>query len=216
MTKPAYELVDPRPFAKEAPYTFFLPSPRALAAVRPGDKVYLDFCAVPARTKWESERMWVVVREISHGRLRGVLDHEPDDMPGLSRGDVVDFELWHILQLDFAEPVPEGVFDDDTREYWERCLVDEAILTGELKVEYLYREEPDPARAGDPYPDSGWRFRGDMRGCTDEQVQEREATYIALGKVLNQDDSWLHLIDEPVGSAFERDWETGEFEPVES
>src|SRR5690349_16217405 len=201
-----YVLVDPRPIAKEAPYTFFLPSPQWLAAVKPGDKVYLDFEAVPRRTKWESERMWVVVTERNGDKLVGVLDHEPDDMPGVSKGESVAFETWHILQVDLTDPGANARLPDGDREYWERCLVDCAVLDGELKVGYLYRETPDMGEPNDRYPDSGWRIRADMRGQTDDQIAAREAAYVALGAVLNQDDSWLHLIDEPIGSAFERDF----------
>jgi hypothetical protein len=43
---------------------------------------------------------------------------------------------------------------------------------------------------------------------------ERGAAYVALGAVLNRDDSWLELIDAPIGSAFMRDFETGAYEPV--
>lgn len=63
----------------------------------------------------------------------------------------------------------------------------------------------------DTYPDSGWRIRADWRGLTDDQHEARDAEYIALGKVLNVDDSWLHLIDAPTGARFIRDWETGLF-----
>jgi len=31
--------------------------------------------------------------------------------------------------------------------------------------------------------------------------------------VLNQDDSWVHLIDQPEGSAFIRDWDKDQFVP---
>lgn len=209
-----YRLIDPRPIAKEAPYTFFLPSADELAAVVPGDKAYLDFCAVPPRHKWESERMWVKVTERDGERLHGQLEHDPDDMPGVAKGEEVSFETWHILRLDFADPVVADRFGTGEREYWERCLVDQAVIDGELKVEYLYRETPDMSRKDDDYPDSGWRIRGDTRGASDEDIQKRDAAYVALGLVLNTDDSWLHLIDKPVGSAFERDYRTNTFKPV--
>ncbi|WP_294260458.1 DUF2185 domain-containing protein [uncultured Sphingomonas sp.] len=37
---------------------------------------------------------------------------------------------------------------------------------------------------------------------------------MALGKVLNRDDRWLHLIDAPIGSAFQRG-EDGTFHPAD-
>jgi hypothetical protein len=65
----------------------------------------------------------------------------------------------------------------------------------------------------DRFPDSGWRIRGDPRGASVEQLGSREVAYIALGAVLNRDDTWLHLIDEPVGARFEKDFERGIFVP---
>jgi hypothetical protein len=32
-----------------------------------------------------------------------------------------------------------------------------------------------------------------------------------VGVVLNKDDTWLHLIDEPIGARFEKDFERGVF-----
>lgn len=213
MTKDHYTLLDPRPMAKEAPYTFFLPSAEELAALRPGDRVYLDFKATPARTKWESERMWVDITAADGDSLRGSLAHEPDDIPGLSRGALIDFERWHALQVEFADPSRAASFGQGPREYWERCLVDEAVLRGELQVGYLYREAPSMGESDDPYPDSGWRIRGDLRKASDEEIAGRNALHVALGAVLNCDDSWLSVIDAPVGSAFERDFEGGDWIP---
>ncbi|WP_293973302.1 DUF2185 domain-containing protein [Sphingopyxis sp.] len=83
------------------------------------------------------------------------------------------------------------------------------MLDGRLKAEYLYRQEPDPPGEGDAYPDSGWRFRYDTRSLTDTEYDNPSFSYIAIAKVLNRDDSWLHLIDVHAGSAFLRDWATG-------
>ena len=159
--------------------------------------------------------MWVIVTEAAGLHLTGTLDNDPLDMPQLKAGDRVIFERQQIIDIVWNEdrscPPPSA---PERRSYWDRCFVDDQIVDGQLKVEYLYREEPDPPREGDKYPDSGWRFRCDTRGLTDEEYENPSFSYIAIGKVLNGDDSWLHLIDAPVGSAFLRNWETGEFAPT--
>ncbi|MBO9698539.1 MAG: DUF2185 domain-containing protein, partial [Sphingopyxis sp.] len=130
--------------------------------------------------------------------------------------DAVRFERHHIIDLiwsDERETQPPPA--PPRREYWERCFVDSCVLDGDVPVYYLYREEPDDTDDDDTYPDGGWRIRGDWRDISEEEFEERKCDYIAVGKVLNEDDSWLHLIDAPTGSAFIRDDETGEFVPCE-
>jgi hypothetical protein len=209
-----YVLDDPRPIAAEAPYTYFLPSFEELEALAEGDLVQLVFRPVPAREKWGAERMWVTIVAVSGDALTGRLDSDPDDMPCLRPGDLVEFLPYNAIDCIWSEtrsePPPAQV---KVRSYWERCLVDRCVVDDHVPVHFLYREEPELAAEGDKYPDSGWRIRGDYRSLSDEEIQARETSYIAIGPVLNADDSWLHLIDSPVGSAFIRDWETGEFGP---
>lgn len=212
-----YVIDDPRPIADEAPYTYFLPSENELLALAPGDSAKINFRSIPPGRIWEAERMWVAITAAQNDALTGTLDNDPSDMPQLRYGDTIAFRRSDVIDLMWSDnrtvAPPTG---PERREYWDRCLVDDCVLTGDVKVHYLYREEPDPERADDRFPDSGWRIRGDYRSLSDEEIDNRETRYIALGKVLNEDDSWLHLIDAPVGSAFVRNWQTGAFEPEEN
>lgn len=211
---PLYTLDDPRPIAVQSPYTFWLPSPAELAALAPGDLVKLIFRPTEARG-WGAERMWVTIDRIDGDTLAGRLDNEPYDIPGLSCGDCVLFRRHHVIDRRWAdERASEPPAPLPWRDYWDRCLVDRCVTDEDVPVHYLYREQPDLAQEDDEYPDSGWRIRGDYRGIGDEELDAREVEYVALGSVLNTDDSWLHLIDAPVGSAFVRDWDRGEFVPV--
>ena len=57
------------------------------------------------------------------------------------------------------------------RDYWQGCLVDQCVLEGVSKVQYLYRETPTITRAGHQYPDSGWRIRAAVRYISEEQLR---------------------------------------------
>lgn len=211
-----YEIDDPRPIAESAPYTFFLPSENEVLALEPGDLAKIVFRSIPPGREWDAERMWVLITAVDGEDLTGTLDNHPSDMPQLSTGDEVRFRRSHVIALDWGEersvpPPPQA----EHREYWERCLVDCCVVDDGIEIEYIYREEPDMADPDDAYPDSGWRIRGDFRDIDDAELEDRKFEYIALGVVLNRDDSWLRLIDSPIGAAFMRNWETGLFEPCE-
>ena len=207
----SYLVLDPRPDAASAPYTFFLPSPLEIAAVGEGDLVKLMFEYTHDIEKWAIERMWVIVQEVKGEAVRGLLDNDPSEPTStLTAGDTILFERHDILAILWASP-ETAPRPHCYQEYWDRCLVDQCVLDGTEPVEFIYREEPDMASEGDKHPDSGWRIRGRMGDATDEDAEARKIAYVALGAVLNRDDSWLHLIDEPIGRALMRDFDTGKY-----
>lgn len=207
MKRAPFILEDPRPRQAGAPYTFFLPHLEQLKALDIGDFVKLIFIPTTDGTKYDVERMWVEISEMIGTEFHGKLANQLDDIPGLTIGDLVSFQAWHIIDIEFDDQKKISPLNLLRPTYYERCLVDCCVLTGDALIHYIYREEPDSHEEGDAYPDSGWRIRGDWRGLTDAQIDAREAEHAALGHVLNEDDSWLHLLDSPIGSGFIRDWE---------
>ncbi len=204
-----YAIDDPRPIAKEAPYTYFIPSAVHIDSLQVGDLAQLSFRGVPGNNV---ERMWVEITERNNDEYNGKLVNTPLDLPQLRLGHLVRFKPFHCIGFRTDRNIPES---PKVREYWDRCMVDRCVLDDGIPIYYIYREEPDMTQEGDKYPDSGWRIRGDYRNVSDEEFEARKHEYIALGKVLNADDSWIHLIDSPIGSAFMRNFESGKYEPYE-
>jgi hypothetical protein len=219
----SYSLMHGPTLRKEAPYTFFLPHPWLVTAIRVGDLVKLGFEYEDPGEKWGGERMWVEVTKIEGDHFEGQLANEPDE-PILKYRQQVIFRPDNILDAILVDANRPGDYHPDParlpavpdhREFWDRCLVDECVLYDGVPVEYIYREEPDMADADDKYPDSGWRIRGRAGDATDDELEARKPAYVALGAVLNRDDSWFALIDEPIGSAFMRNFDTNRYERVE-
>lgn len=207
---PGIALRDPRPIAAEAPYTFFMPHPEELGALRPGDGVKAIFTQTEGETKYDAERMWVLIERIEDGVVYGTLDNDPSDMSLIEAGNPVAIPLTHVISTAFHKdnPRPET---PDRREYWERCFVDACVVEGRSHVDYLYRETPDMTREGDEYEDSGWRLRGSEAEVEADQANDAPPRYIALGAVLNCEDRWIHLIDEDPGVAFQWDGESQDY-----
>lgn len=212
---PSYFLHDPRPTAKNSPYTFFLPDQAEIENVGKGDLVRLAFDYLHETKDWAAERMWVIVHQIGEDEILGALENHPAEPTSpLKAGDAIAFKRFHILDIEWAKPEdtpPPPLY----RTYWERCLVDQCVLDGEEPVENLYREQPEPLPQGDTYPDSGWRILGRRGELTDAEMDVREVSYVALGAVLNVDDSWLAWIDAPVGTYLSRDFETNTYSEIE-
>lgn len=187
-----------------------MPHEAELAALGPGDGVKAIFRQTEGPTKYDAERMWVLIEKIENGTVYGTLDSDPHDMPLIEAGMPVAVPLTHVISTAFSKdnPRPET---PPRREYWDRCMVDSCVLEGRSHVDYLYREPPDLTSEGDEYPDSGWRFRGSPECVAEDEEREDKFHYIAIGKVLNQDDRWLHLIDERPGVAFQWDPEAEDY-----
>ena len=151
----------------------------------------------------EAERMWVIVDSFDgKGGFTGRLDNDPRWIKDLKAGDRLEFRDIHIVNTEH---------DDDNnivKKYLPRCFVTNRILNDGQKIGYLYREQSDNEK------DSGWRIMaGDE---SDDYMDDPDnAAFVSLGAVLSCDDSVIDLLESPVGSAFQRNEESGVFVRVE-
>ncbi|WP_298305383.1 DUF2185 domain-containing protein [uncultured Erythrobacter sp.] len=148
--------------------------------------------------------MWVTIERIEDQVIYGELDSEPYDMPLIQLGMPVSVPLTHVISTTFHKDNPRPQTPAN-RQFWDRCFVDACVVEGRSHVDYLYREVPDMTQDKDEHPDSGWRFRGTDEAVDADAANDVPPVYIAIGKVLNKDDRWLHLIDEEPGVAFQWD-----------
>lgn len=208
-----FHLRDADEAAAESPYTFFVPDREERVAVAPDDLVKIGFEYDWETEEYGGERMWVRVTAKTGLQFTGSLDNEPCEK-GLEYGMVITFGVEHILDIIWSDPNAHPLTAEHA-EYWDRCLVDVCVIDDGVPVEFIYREEPDLTEEGDKYPDSGWRIRGRNDDPRADPIDDRKVEYLALGAVLNRDDSFLALLDQPIGSAFMRNFETGRYDPCE-
>ena len=89
------------------------------------------------------------------------------------------------------------------------CYATDEITVGGRPVGYMYREPPMDDG------DSGWRF---YAGDESDAYVDDEANHgeFDLNTIANCDQDTLLMLDAPVGAAFARNPQSGEFEPTES
>ncbi len=207
-----FTIIDPRALQRDAPYTFYLPSEAALAHVAPGDSIKLIFEPTGAADPCDPERMWVEVTARDGDALTGKLDNKPFELSGLALGDTLHFAPHQIIAIDWSNP-DEAPDDPDPTEQWlARCLVERAVVEGRARVGYMWREVPETPEAS-PYPDTGWCLRPHEADIGTEEYEAEDVVYVAIGAVLNVDDSFVDLLYAPPGSAFARQ-NDGQFAPV--
>ncbi len=187
-----------------------MPHPDEIAALKPRDGIKAIFHQPACEGDYETERMWVLIERIEDGDVIGTLDNEPAGLDKIALGAPVRIPLTHAISTAFHKdnPLPAT---PPVRDYWDRCFVDACVVEGRSHADYLYREEPDMKQDGDKYDDSGWRIRGTDEAIAHDEARDEGPLYIALGKVLNADDRWLHLINSPIGSAFVWDAKTQDY-----
>ena len=206
---PSWHLENADPIAAASKYTFYKPSRRIIATLAPGHICRLIFAFDSDDPTYPAaERMWVLILEIDNGRFSGTLTNQPVYIKDLHIGDEVEFGPEHIIDLDVPDDEP-----DLAAQYAGKCLATRRIIDEHQRVGYLYREEPLPGKAAGQQ-DSGWRL---MEGDEEQAYIDDPANldFVSLGAILNHDDAFVHLLDEPVGSAFALDPDTGAFERVE-
>lgn len=200
---PSWHLTNADHLAAENKYTFYKPSREIIEQVVPGEVVKLIFQFESEDPEAPSaERMWVLVDEVlGQGRFRGRLNNEPRHISDLKLDDLVEFGACHIINTEHDDD------DNIVERYIKRCFVTKRVLDEGHKVGYLYRDAPDEER------DSGWRITSNTE--SDEYMEDsNNIAYVSLGAVLSRDDSFIELLDQPEGSAFIRDTETGAFSRV--
>ena len=211
---PRWFLEDAQTIADENPYTFYKPSAAVIALLAPGDGVKLIFRLTdPGEDDPSAERMWVEITAREGDHFTGDLDNTPRHIQDFPSGTELTFAPRHIIQISIDDPVP-----DPTLKWLPRCFVTDRVLDDGAPVRWMYREAPMPPQTDDDgkitMTDSGWRFfAGDEE---DDYLDDPDNTHlVSLGAVLSEDDTMVHLLDAPVGAAFERDDAADGFVAVE-
>jgi len=88
------------------------------------------------------------------------------------------------------------------------CYATDMITVDGLRVGFMYREQPDFDA------DSGWRF---MSGCESQEYLDDpdNLTIYDVNTIANYDPDIIPHLSAPLGSAFERDAESGLFGEVD-
>lgn len=193
---------------RESPYTFYKPSDEIIDSFKPGEttvKLIFSFESDDPEIP-SAERMWVLLDSIdNYGNYSGTLDNDPFYIKDLKAGNVIEFRKEHIIQYDTLDELNvEDPLSEMIEKFNKKCFVSNHIMEEGYSVGRLYREETDD----EDY--SGWTIMSDYE--TQDYVDDvSNLQFISLGKVLNIDDSFLNLIDEPAGSEFAKDEITGKY-----
>ena len=203
------KIEDPRPRAEKFPYSCALPSEECLNAIRQGDSVTVEI-SLPNRLQPAADLKNNVpfeVLSVTSDSVKGLM-RIPPDWPASDSDILIELPKWAVKGVAFADPAYKHLAELPRDKYPGWCLfytwghpLEKLRLPD---TEFLYREEPKTLPENETRPDSGWRISSYSRPMADEDVYLDRVRYLPISLVLEVDDSWLYLIDKPIGSAFKR------------
>lgn len=195
-----WRLVDPRPIRDENPYTFFVPSDAEKKALKEGDNVKLIFEGLDPDTGG-TERMWVIHTGRDATGWYGKLDNEPYAIAGLSCGDPILFQEYHMVSV--LDVKVDDLSDEDR--FFARCHVDPRILEDGAQIAWLERRKPKRnwwwQRSREQFADTGWCIYAEGG----KALRRARMQHVAIGVLLNRDDSFLPFLDAPPGTRLIRE-----------
>ncbi|MED0666499.1 DUF2185 domain-containing protein [Bacillus badius] len=187
---------------KESPYTFYLPSSHVLEKLKAGDLVKLIFAAEEvAEDGFHAERMWVEIIQMNGETFIGKLENQPCRLP-LEAGTEISFGVENICDTEYEDPAASD---------WDIYFDTKVIVSRDVleKGEFNFMLRDDPAEE----MDSGWSI---LSGYEEDEFLSDPENFqvLAIGVILNIDDSILAFIEEPPLCAYERD-DRGDFYQIE-
>jgi hypothetical protein len=93
----SWTLADADERARQHPGTFLIPPRARRERLRVGEQVKLAFVGPGGAPG--AERLWVKIHTVEPGRYAGTLQAAPFTLPGLERGDRVEFGPEHVIAI---------------------------------------------------------------------------------------------------------------------
>lgn len=111
---------------KNAPYTFYIPSPSVIEMLQKGDKVKLIFVLTEQDDEYACERMWVEIAKLDGEYFIGELINHPVKITNLEFGQTVNFSREHICDTEYRDPEEHK---------WDYYFDNKIILSNDVLVE---------------------------------------------------------------------------------
>lgn len=185
---------------RQDPRIFSIPRTEQRQHLEIGDTVKLAFKFDPPTEGYDTERMWVEVREITPDGYVGSLENCPRYIADLHVGDRVSFGSEHVAALwivDEACQIPWGKF----------AIVSRNVTRDDAWPRGAVRREP-------PAPEwSGWTIY-DGNESEDQRLQMDRFVSMSVDELIQRFPVLDSVLDEPVGTAWAWNDNAAEYQPA--